>query len=861
MIGQTISHYKILEKIGEGGMGIVYKAHDTKLDRDVALKFLPREVSLSEEERNRFIHEAKAASALEHPNICTIHEVGETPDGQMFIVMGYYDGIPISRKVDRGRLDLSDAVAIAIQIAEGLQAAHEKGIVHRDIKSSNIIVSEKGQVRILDFGLARKSGLSKLTKTGTTVGTASYMSPEQARGETIDHRSDLWSLGIVLYEMVTGKLPFRGDHEAAILYSVVNEEPKPLEVSISSTSPELIHIIGRALEKDVTERYQSAAEMLVDLKRLRKETSRTGYKPVGSGTGRSGYRRKRILYYAGTGILMVAAFVVILFLMKKSTDINPDWAYHPLQIPIKDMSYPGISGDGNWIAFSGYDRDGTCNVYLMNIQRGGPRRITTIPSASWVDLSADGSILLYAVYEKNQIDWYTIYTNGGGEPQRIIHGGYGQSPRFRPDGQRVGYLRGVFREFPTTSGKMEFWSVGIGGTDPRREFIDSVSTIGGISYSFCYSPDGRKVSWLRSIQGYQEIMIRDLEKGAESQITSDKKIINEIAWVREDKIIYTTNKGGIFNVWMVSTTGGEPIQITKGVEDAGGVKASLDGQKIIYTLKSTLSDLWIVNITTNRPKQITFTEEFLLSPMFSPDNNKIAFVISGNYRPSHIFVMNRDGTNKQQLSFGDEVVSIPFWSPDGRRIAYGSKKISEPEDSLRTYVVDVSNPGSPKCITRGEARYWLDSTRFQVKLNGKFYITSVNAAPPTEVYDDSTVALITPGGKYILYQDHRQGKDRKVWWITDATKPRDVQRKTARVLPWHIPDIKFSGDGKTAYAVGDVGEIWRIGLPDGKEERIPAGFLGVDNFWVFSPSWDGKEIIIVKTRSPLNIVMIENLFK
>jgi serine/threonine protein kinase len=270
MIGQTISHYKILEKLGEGGMGVVYKAHDTELDRDVALKFLPRDIALSEEERVRFKHEAKAASALDHPNICTIHEIATTDDGQMFIVMGYYEGDTLSKKIEKGRLDVVDAVWIAIQIAEGLQAAHGKGIIHRDIKSSNIIVSDQGHVRILDFGLAHKKGLSKLTKTGTTVGTASYMSPEQAQGAKIDHRTDLWSLGVILYEMVTGKLPFRGEHEAAIMYSLMNESPEPLVRYKSNIPDELQRIVDKALEKNRGMRYQYIDELRTDLKKLSK---------------------------------------------------------------------------------------------------------------------------------------------------------------------------------------------------------------------------------------------------------------------------------------------------------------------------------------------------------------------------------------------------------------------------------------------------------------------------------------------------------------------------------------------------------------------------------------------------------------
>ena len=222
MIGLTISHYKILEKLGEGGMGVVYKAQDLSLDRDVALKFLPSELTLDPEAKERFIHEAKAASALDHNNICTVHEIAETGDGQIFIVMGYYKGETLKNKIERGPLPVDEAVSITSQAAQGLAKAHEAGIVHRDIKPANIIVTKDGVAKILDFGLAKVSGRTLLTKSGTTFGTAAYMSPEQARGEAIDSRSDIWSLGVTIYEMLAGKRPFESDYDQALVYSILN---------------------------------------------------------------------------------------------------------------------------------------------------------------------------------------------------------------------------------------------------------------------------------------------------------------------------------------------------------------------------------------------------------------------------------------------------------------------------------------------------------------------------------------------------------------------------------------------------------------------------------------------------------------
>ena len=267
MIGQTISHYKILEKLGEGGMGVVYKAEDTKLKRIVALKFLSPMIS-DAKARKRFIREAQAASSLEHPNICSIHEIDETPEGRMFIVMPCYEGETLQAKIERGPMKLEEACDIASQVASGLSKAHEKGIVHRDIKPGNIFVTNDGLAKIVDFGLAKLSGRTKLTKTGTAPGTVAYMSPEQLKGEDVDQRSDIWALGVVLYEMITGETPFRGDFEQARMYSILNEEPAPVADLRAGVPTQLGRIIDLALAKMPEERYESARAFLADLKSL-----------------------------------------------------------------------------------------------------------------------------------------------------------------------------------------------------------------------------------------------------------------------------------------------------------------------------------------------------------------------------------------------------------------------------------------------------------------------------------------------------------------------------------------------------------------------------------------------------------------
>ncbi|RMD99194.1 MAG: serine/threonine protein kinase, partial [Calditrichaeota bacterium] len=262
MASKTILHYRIIEEIGRGGMGIVYKAEDTKLQREVAIKFLPRRYSRDAEERQRFEIEARAAAALNHSNIATIYAIEEVEDEssngrtRLFIVMEYIAGQELKAIIHNQPLSLDDAINYITQIASGLQIAHEQGVIHRDINSSNIMVTERGQIKIMDFGLAKLIGSTKDTAAGTTLGTAAYMSPEQARGEDIDHRSDIWSLGVVLYEMLSGQLPFKGDYEQAVIYSILNEAPKPLTALRSGLPVMLDAIVAKALAKDPEIRYQ-----------------------------------------------------------------------------------------------------------------------------------------------------------------------------------------------------------------------------------------------------------------------------------------------------------------------------------------------------------------------------------------------------------------------------------------------------------------------------------------------------------------------------------------------------------------------------------------------------------------------------
>lgn len=343
VIGTTVSHYRILEKLGEGAMGVVYKAEDIRLKRTVALKFLPPELTRDAEAKERFIHEAQAASALDHNNICNVHEVGETDEGHLFIAMACYEGESLKSRISKGPLEFDVAIDIALQIAQGMSMAHEKGIVHRDIKPENIFITKDGVAKILDFGLAKLTGRSRVTRTGCTVGTAPYMSPEQARGEEIDSRTDIWSLGAVLYEMTAGQVPFQGDYSEAIIYQILNIEPKPPSSLRSNIPREMEEIIRKCLEKEQERRYQDFDHVVADLSQLRGV-------PIGLKlTWRMAQRSFRSSWIARTvfaALIMIAGVVFVPRLFQAHDNAIDSIAVLPLENlsgnPDKDYLADGI---------------------------------------------------------------------------------------------------------------------------------------------------------------------------------------------------------------------------------------------------------------------------------------------------------------------------------------------------------------------------------------------------------------------------------------------------------------------------------------------------------------------------------------
>jgi serine/threonine protein kinase len=399
MIGKVVSHYRIIEKLGAGGMGVVYKAEDTKLKRTVALKFLPPELTRDEEAKNRFIHEAQAASSLEHHNICNIHEIdqtkldsGEPGDEQLFVVMACYEGEILKEKIKRGPLKIEEAVDIAIQISQGLTKAHEKGIIHRDIKPSNIFITTDGIVKIIDFGLAKLVGKTVITKEGTTLGTVNYMSPEQTKGADVDHRADIWALGVMLYEMLTGERPFKGDYEQAVIYSILNEEPEPLQKHNPAIPEELDTIVHKTLAKKPAERYTSIGNFLKDLIAV------TGDQKLSTirSTGKNVFTKKRNYIFAG--------LVLILFLIGLNVGGIRNWILtgdsSGRHIRLAVLPFTNLTGDPE----QEYLCDGFTQEMISQLGQLHPENLSVIARSSVMRYKA-GNIPIDQIGQELNVDY------------------------------------------------------------------------------------------------------------------------------------------------------------------------------------------------------------------------------------------------------------------------------------------------------------------------------------------------------------------------------------------------------------------------------------------------------------------------
>ncbi len=883
MIGQTISHYKILEKLGEGGMGVVYKAVDTNLDRTVALKFMPHHITPDEAEEARFLQEAKAASALNHPNVCTIYGI-DAEKGQRFIEMEYIEGMTLRQKLPIG--PLNDSIRYGLQIGDALYEAHQKGIVHRDIKADNIMINTRDQVKVMDFGLAKLKGSLKLTKATSTVGTLAYMAPEQIQGGDVDARSDIFSYGILLYEMITGRLPFRSEHEAALMYSILNDEPDPIQKHREDLPPVLVNLIHRAIEKDPNDRYQSINEMVIELRRLQKQSSRVSRSSLASmpaqgmaqagvsGTipavGMSGGTVPAAPAAKGRGrvpmiaALAVSALVVLAaawyFLLRPSTGValNPAMTFRTLNIPVKEIGYPALSPDGGWVAFAGTEDGSLWDVYLMNAGSGAPRRITA-DSAGFmqdVDLSPDGSQIVYDRSDKEFTrPEIAIVSSLGGFSKKIVN--IGIFPKWRPDGERIAYV--VVGEFGSASGKFEFRSVKPNGSDDRLEWIDTL----GANPFYAWSPDGESICYSRrpSSGGASttEIFVRHLATGEERQLTSIGKTVNFVSWSRNGQIAFSSNANGNYNLWMIAADGGEPVQVTRGSGPDFAPYLSNDGKRLMHIQEQAIGKVWLGSLRDGAAKQLTFDDVNLYDPEISPDGRTALF---GIYTPSpsggtrELFMLDIESGRKTVLVGGEEAIHYPKWSPDGRWIAYASHSDSVDHDSSGTFIVDAANPGSARRVGAGFPWFWIDSTTVLTQRPYGTRLMTIEGGQDRMYFRDSTWAFPVLDGKYIVYRSVVLNEP-GIW--IERAPTEGATDPGRRLLVKHVSEPVFNRATSSLFLVSPQGEVKRISLPDGKETTIRGTFPNLPPVSRISVSADGSRFVYLDSKTVRKMVMIDNL--
>ena len=557
MIGHTISHYKITEKLGEGGMGVVYKAEDTKLDRPVALKFLAPHLLRDDEARKRFEREAKAAARLDHPNICTVYEIDEA-EGRTFIVMAFLEGRPLSVRIKEGPLKLPEALSVAMQMAEGLEAAHEKGITHRDIKPDNLMLmaGSRGLVKVMDFGLAQLAGGSKFTREGTTLGTMTYMSPEQAAGAETDSRTDIWSLGVVLYEMVAGQPPFRGDYDQVIVYSLMNEDPEPLTAVRTGVPKELERVVNKCLAKEVGERYQGVDELLVDLRGLqRKQQIEAATRTRTAGAAAPHVLRRRLYAFAavlGAALLVAGATWFGAFGPAERAPEEPTRV-----VPI--TSYPGVetqpsfSPDGERVVFSwnGEGRD-NWDIYTKGVASDAIERLTSGPAPDlWPSWSPDGRYIAFLRVTDAPIDPAIL----DGRAELLLIPAVGGPERKLAEITIANQLRPNYHTWlPDSSGLVvadtdspdassALFVVSIETGEKRRLTSPLADSLGDSGPDF--SPDGQTMAFLRASRMYvSDIYALDLAEdftpqGEPQRLTAKSRDITTPVWTPDgDKVLF-----------------------------------------------------------------------------------------------------------------------------------------------------------------------------------------------------------------------------------------------------------------------------------------------------------------------------------
>ncbi len=689
MIGKTISHYKILEQIGAGGQGIIYKAEDARLRRQVALKFLPEELASDSHALERFRREAQAASALNHPNICTIHDIGEH-DGRPFIVMELMKGETLRKKIARGPLEMDEVVDLGIHLADALDAAHVAGIVHRDIKPANIFVTERGQAKILDFGIAKLKhqdivvlpdgpetvdNVGHLTNPGSTLGTAAYMSPEQASGKELDGRSDLFSLGVVLYEMNTGSI-------ALISETILSQAPLGREQSRVDAPARVEEIISKLLEEDRELRYQIAAELRADLKRLRRDADSGSNVAVHAAQH---VRPKRHRNFVKPALVVVGSLLgtaaVYLFVITQAdeprfSNLNP--TFTRLTSQTGRELYPNLAPDGRSFVYAKETTPDNLDIYLQRV--GGESVINLTADTREQDIqprfSPDGDFI---AFQSNREGGGIFVMGATGESVRRMTD-FGFNPVWSPGGDTILFATESTDTNPRVRpGDSELWSVELATGEPKQVFA-------GDAVEPHWSPNGHRIAYWAISGGQRDVWTITADGGGPVAVTNDAAVDWNPIWSSDGKHLYfSSDRRGSMNLWRVpideesGQLASEPETVTTGASgDTMSLSVSADGKRLAYLVHDSRSNIMKVEVDpstgTVLGDPVPVTEGSLTIGSVEPSHDGESLTFHRVGVQEDIFVSRPDGTGVSRLTDDRYLDRYPRWSPDGSSISFYSNR-------------------------------------------------------------------------------------------------------------------------------------------------------------------------------------------